>query len=103
MPYFYISFATDEGFLGATVVRATDADGALSVASEKGLNPGGEAMIVEVPEQAESEPDMLAMIDRLVGKNEMLANGGTRHGDLSPEKRAAIEAAADRVCQSCNE
>lgn len=102
MTYFYISFATDAGFRGATVVQANDDADALAVATAKGLNPGGEAAIIEVPPEAESEPDMQAMIDRLVGKEEMLAQGGKRHGDCSEDIQDAFDAAATKVCAGCN-
>lgn len=102
MTYWYISFATDEAFRGATVVAATDAENALATATRLGLNPGGEAAIVEVPPEAEGEPDMQAMINRLLNKGEMIAQGGTRHGDLPEDMQDAFMDAADIVCEDCN-
>lgn len=103
MPYFYISFATDEGFRGATVVKAINAEGAVKEATTRGLNPGGEAAIMEIPPEAESEPQMLAMVNRLVGRDEMIEQqGGQRMGDMPEEMQDAIEGAADFVCDDCN-
>lgn len=103
MTYWYISFATDEGFRGATVVKARNAEGALAEATRRKLNPGGEAAILKVPKKAEVEPDMQAMINRLLGREEMLVQGGKRHGDCSEEFKEAFESAVDVVCADCNE
>lgn len=103
MTYFYISFATDEGFRGATVVQADDAAGAVEEATTRGLNPGGEAAIMEIPPEAESEPDMLAMVNRLVGREEMIKEqGGQRLGDMSDDMKSAFKDAIDVVCDGCN-
>ena len=102
MAYFYISFATDEGFRGATVVEAHDAEDAFDEATRRDLNPGGEAAILEIPPDIVSNPDMMAMRNRLVGKDEMLANGAKRQADCSEEIQDAFEAAATRVCAGCN-
>jgi len=102
MAYFYISFATDEGFRGATVVEAYSEEDALEEATKLNLNPGGEAAILEIPPDIVSNPDMLAMRNRLVGKDEMLANGAKRQADCSDEIQDAFEAAATRVCADCN-
>lgn len=102
MRYFYISFATDAGFRGATVVRARDSEHALQEATHRGLNPGGEAAIIEIPKDAEQEPDMRAMINRLVGKEEMLAAGAKRHADCPQDIQDAFERDAEIVCDDCN-
>lgn len=97
MTYWYISFATDDLFLGATVVEAADGDSALEVATSRGLNPGGQAAIVEVPEEAESHADMKMLLNRLVKRQEMLASGAVRHGDADHELQGGFEAAADFI------
>jgi hypothetical protein len=99
---FYISFATDEGFRGATVVRAEDHAAAIEEATARGLNPGGEAAILQVPSEIEDAPDVVPLINRLVGREEMIALGGRRHGDLSPELRATVGGHAVVVCEHCN-
>ena len=102
MTHWYISFATDAVFRGATVVEATDAEDAIKVASDRGLNPGGEAAILEIPLAAESKADLVAMKNRLVGKDEMLAMGGKRAADCSEEIQNKFNAQADVVCAGCN-
>ena len=49
MPWFYLSFASEHGFLGACVVEAADGPEALKIASERGINPGGQVMILPTP------------------------------------------------------
>jgi hypothetical protein len=102
MPYFYISFATDEGFRGATVVHALDAEGALKEATNRELNPGGEAAIVEIPSETEAEPKMQSMINRLVGREELIAQGAKRLGDFFQEQQESIRTVATSVCKDCN-
>jgi hypothetical protein len=102
MTYFYISFATDEGFRGGTVVQADDAKGAVMEATTRGLNPGGEAAIMEVPPEAEFEPDILAMVNKLLGRDEIEQQGGQRLGDLSEDMQEAVQGAAGFVCDDCN-
>lgn len=102
MTYFYISFANGEKFLGATVIQADSVEHSIEVATANGLNPGGEAAIIEVPQDYEPTPNMLGMIGRLVSKEELVADGGKRHGDLSAEEQARFEADANIVCEDCN-
>ncbi len=102
MTYWYISFATDEGFRGATVVEATSAQSALAVATLRGLNPGGQVAILQVPPGAESDPDKRAMMNRLVGRAEMIARGAERYADLPQDIREAFDAESERVCEACN-
>lgn len=74
MTFYYISFAGEEGFRGATVVAERDN---LRKTWRLGLNPGGEAAILELPEEAESNPEVMEevarMLNRLVPKGEILA------------------------------
>jgi hypothetical protein len=102
MTYFYISFATKAGFRGATVVEAADSKSALTVATLRGLNPGGEAAILEVPPESESAPDLHAMKNRLVGEEEMLAMGGRKGRDLPQEINEAWDHEISVVCELCN-
>ena len=93
---FYISFATDEGFRGATVVEAMDEFDAIATTTVLGINPGGEAVIIELPQDLppETRAQMLCYKDRLVSKEELMADGARRHGDLSPTEQATFEEAA---------
>lgn len=102
---FYISFATDDGFLGATVVSAINEEEALAKTTRLGLNPGGEAAIVAVPPSMPSEgiAEMLTYENRLVGKAELFSNGAERVGDMTPEHRHALREKTTFVCETCND
>lgn len=102
---FYISFATSDGFLGATVMSAIDEEGALAKATHLSLNPGGEAAIIAIPPSMPSEgvAEMLAYENRLVSKAELLSNGAKRVGDMEPEHRYALREKTTFVCESCND
>lgn len=99
MAYWYISFATDTDFLGATVVEATSANNALAVATLRSLNPGGEAAIMQIPE---NDPGSRIMKNRLVGRAEMMARGATRLADMPGEVQRVFGELSERVCQDCN-
>ncbi|ODM71736.1 hypothetical protein [Bradyrhizobium elkanii] len=99
MRHFYISFATDEAFLGATVVRGIDAQDALVDASFRGMNLGGEALILEVPAD---DPDMQAMLNRLVTREEIVSHGGKRLGDLPAGEQDGVVGTAAFVCAEHN-
>ena len=47
---YWLSFATDTSLLGVAIVEATDAKGAVEEANRRRLNPGGQILIVPVPE-----------------------------------------------------
>jgi hypothetical protein len=94
----YISFASDEGFLGATVVRAPDPSSAVARATQLGINPGGEAALFQVP----MGDDAMVMLNRLVPYEELKAGGGKKLSEMSPEERADFADFADRICEECN-
>lgn len=48
--WFYLSFATDEGFRGGCVVRGDDVAEATKEAWRQGCNPGGEVLGAQVPD-----------------------------------------------------
>lgn len=104
MTFWYLSFAEDRpgGFLGSTVVEGRTAEEAYFVATLLGLNPGGEVAILEIPREGENEPDMLAMKNRLIGREEAIALGGKRVGDLPEEVQEIWEAEAEIICDDCN-
>lgn len=91
MNLYYISFATEIEFLGATVVEGVSEANALEVATNNGLNPGGQAAILCVPDQCYELPDVAPLKYKLFNKEQMKALGATRHGDLSEERRAILE------------
>lgn len=106
MIYWYISFAkskADGGFQGATVVEAANAANALTVATLRGLNPGGEAAILEVPEDKEREPDVLPMRNKLLTKEQMLQAEAKRLGDLPTNMQNLFENMSSFVCERCNQ
>lgn len=97
MAIFYISFADDEaGFLGAVFVEGRDGGDALRVAHRRGINPGGEAMIV--PLVLENLTDKHAdairrMQNRLLDRDELVCTFGPNRMDkLTDEEKAAIPA-----------
>ena len=51
MPLHYLSFADDE-WLGGLFIEAPDFPSAITASHVQGLNPGGEIMSVELPDDA---------------------------------------------------
>lgn len=100
MGLWYISFADEDGFRGATVVEAFSSQAALAVASERGLNPGGQAGILPVPEPM--PPLALSYLNRLVGEDELIRNGAKKHQDLPPERQNWFDRNADYICADHN-
>jgi hypothetical protein len=93
---FYISFADERDFLGATVVEAEDAEGALKEAHRRRLDPwdlrpDAAAAVVEIdPVHDNWSWDKLR--NRLVMKPELERMGQFRSvADLSPEERERLE------------
>lgn len=105
MPLFYISFATDDALLGATVVEAANEAGAFIVATARGLNPGGQAAMLAVPDDLTDDEtkEMLSYLNRLVGKDEIRANGGARLKDTPQQIQDRFEEQATVVCNDCNQ
>jgi hypothetical protein len=69
---FYISFAGEGGFRGACVVEAYGPVTATRVASALGINPGGQALVLEVPAGREN----LLPRDRLLSREDLEERGG---------------------------
>src|SRR5262249_12594558 len=94
MTWFYVSFASKAaGHLGSTVVEADTSKSALAVATMRGLNPGGEAMIVAIHLAREHFPDRVALRNRLASKAEPVAMGAISGGRRDD---------ADYACEDCN-
>lgn len=104
MPLWYISFAMPKaqgGFRGATIVEAPSAEQALPAATLAGLNPGGEAVILPWP--VDADPDEMALyLNRLATKREILDAGGKRYADISKKKKASFNRLAIFACSCCN-
>lgn len=93
MSWFYISFATKAGHRGSTVVEAADEKSAIAVATMRGLCPGGEAMIHQIPPEKVDHPDVVPLRYRLASKAELMARGaGATVGRLAD---------ASYVCEDC--
>lgn len=104
MSYFYISFATPEDFLGATVIEAGSPHHAVIKASDDGLNPGGEAAVFLLGDINPEKPELVPFIGRLVDKEEMLnLHGGVYTGDMEPKQREKIEELSVIICNECNQ
>lgn len=85
MPLFYISFAGDDGFRGATVVGAENEGAACDEARKRGINPGGQAVIIKIPDEEETNPEVMSMLNRLIGKKELIDAGGKTLEELEHE------------------
>lgn len=82
MTYWFISFADADGFRGATVVEASSPPEALAEAARRGINPGGEAVLIPVLPGDQGDPIMKALTNRLVGSKEMDELGAVRVRNL---------------------
>lgn len=92
--WFYISFASHaRGHLGSTVVEASDEKNAIGVATARGINPGGEAMIQRITKKQNKLPIIESLRYRLLSKEELKVQGAVRIGRL---KSAAY------ACELCN-
>lgn len=94
MKLFYISFATDTEFLGATVLESYDENSVLLEATKHSLNPGGQAAILELPYRALEADDIRAMQGKLMSKQQMADLGAIRHADLNDDMQEKFERAA---------
>jgi len=98
--WFYISFASAErGHLGSTVVEAENTAGAIEVAAAHGLNPGGEAEIIPIPDAKADLPELIPLRYRLASKAELLATG--KFGSIR-DVAAADRPKSVHVCEQCN-
>lgn len=88
---FYISFGTEDAFLGATVVEGVDAENALQNATRAGLNPGGEAMILFITSEEAGAFDMQAIFNRLATLEEMKSLGGNASRSISDDALAKLQ------------
>jgi hypothetical protein len=90
--WFYLSFVGDEGFRGGCVVQAANNIDAVTVATELGINPGGDAFMVPCPD---NEPGRLP-VNRLLSKEELDGPGKTLgeledQGLVNPDAAELIE------------
>ncbi len=90
-PYWWLSFATDEGFRGVVILRARSMEEAVTISHRLKLNPGGQ--VAGFPMPASVVPP-LSHVGRLLSKAELNSLGGEfevkRIGDweaMSEEER----------------
>ncbi len=105
--YWYLSFASENGFLGACIVGAIGPKHALKVANQHGLNQGGEVMILPVP--AEKTATIRKNLYKLLrtGKEVALAFGDAADGikkysQLTPKQQEFIDSIGTEVCEKHN-
>ena len=106
MTYWYISFASETSFLGATIVEGSSAEDAIQNATKLGLNPGGEAALLRIPggEDCMSDSGCLAMHNKLLNEEEMhnLPGGSVRYEDLEGKWRELVDDYSETICSDCN-
>jgi len=95
---FYLSFATNNECLGATVVEARNPTHALMLTHAKGINPGGEAMILEVPDDRIESDVTKACLNKLLSFEQLQAYGAVKLKDVLD----FLKPDADFVCEDCN-
>lgn len=55
MPLLWLSFATDDEFLGVVITEAPDVMAGAAKCHALGINPGGQVLSFEIPEDAPKE------------------------------------------------
>lgn len=112
--YTYCSFANDRGFLGLVILRGLhDSGEAATACSQLGLHPGGEMMVLPVPEAAPLQPEEWQRLEdnchRLLSEEEArkLFNGKSL-GELTADEKATVQrnaaiGAAERDCERIEE
>jgi hypothetical protein len=96
---YWISFASDQGFLGVVIAEGETPQAALAAVTELNLNPGGEAMLVEIPTVAYRH-HAWPYRNRLLQRGEIARIFGPA-ADPHEVQEAAGEACSV-VCESCN-
>ncbi len=105
--YWYLSFASEKGFLGACILRARGPKHAVKVANQHGLNQGGEIMILPIP--ADKITTVRKNLYKLLrtGKDVALAfgddpDGIKKYSQLTPEQQEFIDSISSGVCEKHN-
>lgn len=97
---YWISFASDQGFLGAVIAEGSSPEDAVGQVSQLKLNPGGQAMIVEIP-TVRYRHHAWPYRNRLLQKDEIERVFGEK-----ADPHQVQEAAGDRctiLCDDCND
>lgn len=90
--WYYILFVVPKKNLGATSVQATSIEDALAEATRRGLNPGGEALVIEVPTYMANDPDIVGCRNRLRLPEEAYAAGCKSWSTMTREERETLSA-----------
>lgn len=87
-------------FLGVVIVDANSFEDAIKTAWRLEINPGGECMGLELPEEARAEH--ASYMNRLIGINEV-TKIGERASDIKDEQLATrVTDAGSIACGHCN-
>lgn len=112
--YTYCSFASHDGFLGLVILRGLhDSASAAMRCAALGLHPGGEMMVLPVPELAPLKPEEWQRLEdnchRLLSEEDAksLFNGKSL-GELTADEKATVQrntaiGAAERDCERIEE
>lgn len=100
MSEWWISFAGEGHSLGVVIVQAKSAAAALVQTVRLGCNPGGEAMIFELPPGEEVELPR----NVLISPQDLQRAGHRKVRDLTLEQKECLKKhPVSNVCQECNE
>lgn len=58
--------------------------------------------MLPIPKESQRDPDFKVMVNRLLGREEMIAQGGKRLGDLPSDIRQRFDSEAGFACADCN-
>src|SRR5258707_14820776 len=92
--WYYLSFASDRGFLGAVIIRAHGITDAMMRCNARGINPGGEIRAMPIPDDAPLPTEHCNKLLSLADLEAIFGPTGLVHADGS---------GADRVCSTCSE
>jgi len=85
-PYWWLSFADEEGNRGVCIVQASDFLSAVSLAHSLEINPGGQVQGIEMPDIPEAREEIeLWGTDRLITPAELRADGYKSSKELEEE------------------
>lgn len=106
MKTYWISFA-DKKNLGCCIVDATDVKAAIAKTVELGINPGGEAQLIEYPVgNPEAEQEILRWgKNRLIPYEALIQRGAIDMNNVNPAiyQKMREDPRLSIVCQKCNE
>lgn len=103
LPPWYLSFATEKGWLGACVVRGADdqagelsPDNPVVVAHREGCNPGGEVMLIRLDEE-KAEQIPAEFWNTLLSEDDLAAVGQIVDPEASGFERGSADELRERL------